>query len=79
MPHTQARVQEETNDARNALEAYIYSLRGRLGDALAPYAEDGVRLRLLAQLDDMEVCAAVPRPRQRGSGCVGTELQGADA
>lgn len=35
-----SRVQEETNDAKNAVEAYIYSLRARLSDALAPFATE---------------------------------------
>lgn len=50
----QARRQEETNDAKNAVEAYVYSLRNALGAALAPYVRDEQRTALLALLDDAE-------------------------
>lgn len=42
------RLQEETNDRKNALEAYIYAMRNKLHDGLAPYAK--VRGALLPHL-----------------------------
>eukprot|EP00887_Chlorella_sp_A99_P002220 scaffold21.g2220.t1 len=50
----QARVQEETNDAKNALESYIYGLRNALCDRLAPYVPDAAKASLQSRLDDME-------------------------
>lgn len=54
-PLPQARIQAETNDAKNALEAYIYSLRNRLHDSLAPYMREESRAALLEQLEQLEV------------------------
>ena len=48
-------MQEETNDAKNALEAYIYGLRNQLHDRLAPYVQEDAKSALLARLDDLEV------------------------
>ena len=51
----QDRVQEETNEKKNALEAYIYSLRGKLAEQLAPFASDAERTSLSELLDNLEV------------------------
>lgn len=57
-----ARIQAETNDAKNALEAYIYSLRNSLHDSLAPYMREEPRAALLEQLEQLEVgCATLCR------------------
>lgn len=50
----QARVQAETNDARNSVETYVYSLRNRLADALSPYVAESKRGALVAALDGAE-------------------------
>lgn len=34
------KLQEDTNEAKNALEAYIYSLRSKLYENLAPYVQE---------------------------------------
>ena len=49
-------MQEETSERKNALEAYIYSLRNKLYDALAPYVTDDAKAALLGRLEEMEVC-----------------------
>lgn len=50
----QARVQEETADARNAVEAYVYSLRNRLSDSLAPFIEESKKESLISALEAAE-------------------------
>lgn len=57
----QSRVQEETNDRKNALEAYIYSLRGRLSDELVPFVTDADRSALAAKLEEHEVRLLAPK------------------
>jgi heat shock protein 4 len=52
--HRQARVQNETNDAKNALEAYIYSLRNKLYDALSPFIREEAKTQLLEKLETLE-------------------------
>lgn len=38
-------LQEETNERKNALEAYVYDLRNKLYDTLAPFVREvGARL-----------------------------------
>lgn len=34
------KLQEDTNEAKNALEAYIYGLRSKLYENLAPYVQE---------------------------------------
>lgn len=51
----QDRVQEETNERKNALEAYIYSLRNKLADSLADYVTDAERADLSGRLEKAEV------------------------
>ncbi|XP_065159658.1 heat shock 70 kDa protein 4L isoform X2 [Atheta coriaria] len=50
------RQEKERADARNALEEYVYELRGKLGAdcELAPYVLESDGSGLLSQLDDME-------------------------
>lgn len=49
------RQEKERADARNALEEYVYELRGKLSsDELAPFVVDSDRDHLIRQLDDME-------------------------
>lgn len=50
----QARVQEETADARNAVESYVYSLRNRLSDSLSKFVSPDKRDALIAALDAAE-------------------------
>ena len=51
----QDRVQEETNEVKNALEAYVYQLRGKLADAYAEYSTEQERANASHQLEKMEV------------------------
>ena len=51
----QDRVQEETSERKNALEAYIYSLRNKLSDVLTPYVTEEDRAALLDRLEKAEV------------------------
>lgn len=53
----QDRMQRDTNDKKNDLESYIYSLRGKLADVLAAYAPDSVKEALSSRLTEMEVRA----------------------
>ncbi|KAF5302291.1 hypothetical protein FQA39_LY10330 [Lamprigera yunnana] len=50
------RQEKERADARNALEEYVYELRGKLSseDELAPFILNTERDNLIRQLDDME-------------------------
>lgn len=52
----QDRQEKERADARNALEEYVYELRGKLGDgeALHEFVEPAQRARLVAALDALE-------------------------
>jgi hypothetical protein len=51
----QDRLQRETNDKKNDLESYIYSLRNKLSDVLSDYAPESMKSTLLQTLNDMEV------------------------
>lgn len=51
----QGRVQEQTNEAKNALEAFIYATRSKLADPWADYATDAERAGLSERLEKMEV------------------------
>ncbi len=48
------KLQEDTNEAKNALEAYIYSLRNKLYEGLSPYVREADREALSASLTSME-------------------------
>ncbi len=54
----QKRRQEETNERKNAVEAFVYSLRGKLADALAPFATQAEAARIGEALQATEVRAA---------------------
>jgi hypothetical protein len=51
----QDRLQRETNDKKNDLESYIYSLRNKLSDVLADYAPQSMKDTLMQKLNEMEV------------------------
>ena len=51
----QKRRQEETNERKNAVEAYVYSLRGKLADSLAPFATEAEAARINDKLNATEV------------------------
>ena len=51
----QDRVQEETSERKNALEAYIYSLRNKLADSLATYVTESEAESVRQKLDTAEV------------------------
>lgn len=48
------KLQEETNEKKNALEAYVYALRNKLSDSLAAYAKPDDRDSVVSSLNDME-------------------------
>ncbi|GFR48872.1 hypothetical protein Agub_g10723 [Astrephomene gubernaculifera] len=48
------RLQEETNERKNALESYVYDLRNKLYDAYAPYIKPADKEALQAELTAME-------------------------
>lgn len=52
----QDRQEKERADARNALEEYVYELRGKLGagESLHDFVADDQRRRLVAHLDALE-------------------------
>ncbi|XP_052738179.1 97 kDa heat shock protein [Bicyclus anynana] len=52
----QDRQEKERADARNALEEYVYELRGKLseGEVLHDFVADEQRMRLVGQLDSLE-------------------------
>lgn len=52
----QDRQEKERADARNALEEYVYELRGKLseGEVLHDFVADDQRARLVAHLDALE-------------------------
>ena len=51
----QSRQQEATNDRKNALEAYVYALRGKLSGVLEPFVTEDNKASILSELDKMEV------------------------
>ncbi|KXZ55613.1 hypothetical protein GPECTOR_2g1163 [Gonium pectorale] len=48
------RLQEETNERKNALEGYVYDLRNKLYDVYAPYIKEADKEALQAELTAME-------------------------
>lgn len=48
------RLQEETNEKKNALEGYMYSLRNRMHDSLSPYIKEGDKEGLTNTLQSVE-------------------------
>lgn len=51
----QDKVQEQTNEAKNALEAYVYGLRNKLYDQLSEYVTDDFKESTSKKLEQMEV------------------------
>ena len=51
----QDKVQEETSERKNKLEAYIYSLRNKLSEALVEYVTDAEREDVSQRLEAAEV------------------------
>lgn len=51
----QAKLQEETSERKNALEAYIYSLRSKLSAEYEPYITESDKEALHNRLMQMEV------------------------
>lgn len=51
----QDKVQEQTNEAKNALEAYVYSLRNKMSDALSEFVTEDWKESTSKQLEQMEV------------------------
>lgn len=51
----QDKVQEATNEAKNALEAYVYGLRNKLHDQLSDYVTDDFKESTSRKLEQMEV------------------------
>ena len=50
----QARIQEETADAKNAVESYVYSLRNDLYDRLANFVDPEKKQEIMSALDAAE-------------------------
>lgn len=50
----QARIQEETADAKNAVESYVYSLRNDLYDRLASFVDPEKKQEIMSALDAAE-------------------------
>ena len=50
----QARIQEETADAKNAVESYVYSLRNELYDKLSAFVNPDKKQEILSNLDTVE-------------------------
>lgn len=48
------KLQEDTNEAKNGLESYIYDLRNKLYEGLAPFVQEADREALSAALSSME-------------------------
>lgn len=50
----QARIQEETADAKNAVESYVYSLRNQLYDSLGNFVHPDKKQEIMSALDAAE-------------------------
>ncbi|GJP56806.1 hypothetical protein CLOM_g15853 [Closterium sp. NIES-68] len=50
----QDRVMEETKEKKNAVESYVYDMRNKLHDKLAPYATEAEKEKVLARLQETE-------------------------
>ena len=57
----QDKIQEATNEAKNALEAYVYSLRNKLYDQLSDYVTDDFKESTSRKLEQMEVGSSTLR------------------
>ena len=59
----QDRVQDATNEAKNALEAYVYALRNKLYDQLSDYVTDDFKESTSRKLEQTEVMHLCIRPQ----------------
>ncbi|KAF5741688.1 hypothetical protein HS088_TW10G00692 [Tripterygium wilfordii] len=50
----QDRVMEETKDKKNAVEAYVYDMRNKLGDKYEEFVTDSLRQEFTAKLQEVE-------------------------
>ncbi len=57
----QDRVVQETNDAKNRVEEYVYNMRDALSTRLATYEHEDARAALSKELDDVEVLSCLVR------------------
>ena len=55
----QDKVQEATNEAKNALEAYVYALRNKMYGQLSEYVTDDFKDSTSRKLEQMEVVAVL--------------------
>ena len=67
--------QQQTSEAKNAVEAYVYSLRGKLSDSLAEYATEEDKASISKKLTETEVgsrtwCALSPSAQLKPAGCL---------
>lgn len=52
----QKKRQDETNERKNAVEAYVYGLRNQLSDQLAPFVTEQEQATVSDKLNQTEVC-----------------------
>lgn len=52
---TQDKLVADTEDRKNALEEYIYDIRGKIDDLYAPFASEEERAKIRRIMDDAEV------------------------
>lgn len=69
----QDRVQEQTNEAKNALEAYVYALRNKLYDQLSEFVTDDFKESTSKRLEQMEVPFSTHLPCSQYHGAVSTQ------
>jgi hypothetical protein len=62
----QDKVQEETSERKNKLEAYIYSLRNKLSESLVEYVTDAEREDVSQRLEAAEVSPASRKRVRKG-------------
>lgn len=51
----QKKRQDETNERKNAVEAYVYNLRNQLADALSQYVTEAEQASISSKLTETEV------------------------
>ena len=61
----QDRVMEETKERKNAVEEYVYSMRSKVADALAEFAEPAVRSSSSSSTPRKTGCTRTARTRPR--------------
>ena len=58
----QDKKQQATSEAKNALEAYVYSLRNKLSDSLTDFATEADKTSISQMLEQMEVSIRATMP-----------------